>query len=91
MCVTSLNVFTNWQVCRRRCSYQTLLTANNEDCYFFCFFYHYLSGGQVLYSVYSALGINMGFLSDMYVLSRLMSYVCSLRSKGQFVDLLFDE
>lgn len=44
-----------------------------------------------MYSVYSALGINMGLLFEMYVLSRLMSYVCSRRSKGQFVDVIFDE
>lgn len=33
----------------------------------------------------------MGLLFDVYVLSRLRSCVCSLGSKGQFVDLFSDE
>lgn len=40
--------------------------------------------GQIVCAVYSALGITIGLLPDMYVLSGLIStLVCSLRPKGQ--------
>lgn len=80
--MTYLNVFTNRQVFQPPDSAK----ANDEDCYF-CFFTITQVGADSVCAVYSALGITIGLLPDMYVLSGLIStLVCSLRPKGQVTD-----